>query len=171
MYRKIEKVEKEQHLSNIEKKLLDQGFTFERKDFNRPWGAFWVINEIHAKEFIKRYFPDINPNDLITGQKLSPKILYVNPNARLSWQYHFRRREIWRVIEGPVAVIRSKNNDEKEMEIFNKGEQLELAQGERHRLIGLDNEGIVSEIWIHTHPDNPSDEEDIVRLQDDFKRK
>ena len=35
-------------------------------------------------------------------------------------------------------------------------------------LIGLDNYSIVAEIWQHTDKNNPSDEEDIIRVQDDF---
>jgi hypothetical protein len=31
--------------------------------------------------------------------------------------------------------------------------------------------GIVAEIWMHTDENHPSDEEDIVRLEDDFARK
>jgi mannose-6-phosphate isomerase len=29
---------------------------------------------------------------------------------------------------------------------------------------------MIAEIWQHTDPENPSDENDIVRLQDDFGR-
>ena len=29
---------------------------------------------------------------------------------------------------------------------------------------------VVAEIWIHTDTDNPSDEFDIVRVQDDYDR-
>ena len=47
---------------------------------------------------------------------------------------------------------------------------IELQKEERHRLIGLSDFGIVAEIWIHTDPANPSDENDIVRLQDDYAR-
>ncbi len=36
--------------------------------------------------------------------------------------------------------------------------------------MGLDTFGIVAEIWQHTDPTNPSEEDDIVRLQDDFGR-
>ena len=39
-----------------------------------------------------------------------------------------------------------------------------------HRLVGLSNWGIIAEIWQHTDPEKPSDEEDIVRVQDDFGR-
>ena len=41
---------------------------------------------------------------------------------------------------------------------------------ERHRLVGLDKIGVVAEIWIHTDLNNPSDENDIVRISDDYKR-
>jgi mannose-6-phosphate isomerase len=50
------------------------------------------------------------------------------------------------------------------------GDQIKLRQGERHRLIGLDDYAIVAEIWQHSLKDQPSDEADIVRVQDDFGR-
>ena len=56
------------------------------------------------------------------------------------------------------------------METFKEGDQIHLKQGERHRLIGLKKQGLIAEIWLHTDPDHPSDEEDIVRVQDDFGR-
>ncbi len=43
-----------------------------------------------------------------------------------------------------------------------------LDQGERHRLIGLNEWDIIAEIWKHTDASNPSNEEDIIRLKDDF---
>ena len=45
-----------------------------------------------------------------------------------------------------------------------------MEMGERHRLVGLENWGVVAEFWQHTDPDHPSDEDDIVRVQDDYKR-
>jgi hypothetical protein len=50
-------------------------------------------------------------------------------------------------------------------------EVVSLQQGERHRLIGRHDWGVVAEIWMHTDPNHPSDEDDIVRLQDDYSRK
>ena len=38
---------------------------------------------------------------------MSPKILIVKPGARLSWQYHHRRAEIWQVYKGEVGIVRS----------------------------------------------------------------
>ena len=109
-------------------------------------------------------------NTLKIDGKLSPKILIVKPKARLSWQYHNRRAEIWQVYKGLAGIIRSYSNEENEMKVYKEGDQIELQQGERHRLIGLDGYCVVAEIWQHTDKDNPSDEEDIIRVQDDFGR-
>ena len=102
--------------------------------------------------------------------KLSPKILVVAPEKRLSWQYHNRRAEIWKLIGGTAAVITSSTDHENEKMYLKIGDIVQLKQGERHRLVGLETWGIVAEIWRHTDAENPSDEEDIVRLQDDFGR-
>ena len=154
----------------IDLKLMKHGFEFERTDFNRPWGGFFVIKESQSEAFMKMFFPNENCDDLTKGGKVSPKILVVAPNKRLSWQYHHRRSEVWRVIEGSVGVIRSDNNEEGNMIIFNTGDKIILKTGERHRLVGLNDFGIVAEIWQHTDENHPSNEEDIVRLQDDFGR-
>jgi len=54
--------------------------------------------------------------------------------------------------------------------IINEGGQLVLQQGERQPLIGLDDYSVVAEIWQHTDGNHPSDEDDIIRVQDDFGR-
>ena len=101
---------------------------------------------------------------------MSPKILIVAPGKRLSWQYHHRRAEIWRVIQGQAGVKRSPNDIEGALEVLNIEDTITLNQGERHRLIGLDSYAVIAEIWQHTEDSNPSDEDDIVRVQDDFGR-
>ena len=155
---------------NTEQELQDKNYRFERTDFNRPWGGFFVIDERDAPQFAREYFPDLNEEELIGGRKVSPKILLVAPNKRLSWQYHHRRSEVWRVLEGPVGIMRSDTDEQTTVEHYQPGDVITLKKGERHRLVGLDDWGKVAEIWQHTDPDHPSDEEDIVRLQDDFGR-
>ena len=150
--------------------LVEAGFDIERKDLERPWGGFFVINESQAKAFTEKYFPDLDAADLIEGRKVSPKILLVAPNKRLSWQYHHRRAEVWRVVEGTVGIIRSDTDKLGKLLTYNKGDTVVLAKGERHRLVGLETWGKIAEIWQHTDPAYPSDENDIVRLQDDFGR-
>ena len=155
---------------NIENKIKSVGFTIISKDFTRPWGGFLVIDEIQAQEFSNKFFKGLDVNTLKVGGKLSPKILIVKPAARLSWQYHNRRAEIWQIYKGSVGIIRSDTDIENEMKVYSEGDQIILQQGERHRLIGLDDYCVVAEIWQHTDKDNPSDEDDIIRVQDDFGR-
>lgn len=151
--------------------LMNQlGFTIIKEDLHRPWGGFYVIDEQQAKKFALYFFPEENFEQLNISGKLSPKILMVAPGKRLSWQYHHRRAEIWRCIDGEVAVATSHSDEETEKHHLKKGDIIKLKQGLRHRLIGLNTWGVVAEIWQHTNADNPSDEDDIVRLQDDFGR-
>ena len=158
------------YFNKTEELIKSLGFRVVSKDFQRPWGGFLVIDEDQAQDFSNQFFKGINIEELKISGKLSPKILIVNSEARLSWQYHKRRAEIWRVYKGEVGIIRSEDDIQKEIEIYSEGDQITLKQGERHRLIGLDNYGVVAEIWQHTDKNNPSDEEDIVRVQDDFGR-
>ena len=155
---------------NIQNQLETNHFTIVSKDHNRPWGGFFVIAEEQAQEFANQYFDGLDVSTLKRGGALSPKILVVAPNKRLSWQYHHRRAEIWRFIQGQAGIKRSVTDTEGELEILNVGDTITLQQGERHRLIGLEDYAVIAEIWQHTDANHPSDEEDIVRVQDDFGR-
>ena len=154
----------------VKKHIESFGYQIVDFDFERPWGGFLVVNETQAQKFANQFFDGIAIERLKIGGKLSPKILIVSPDSRLSWQYHHRRAEVWRVYQGTVGIIRSNDNDQKPILTLNEGDQVRLNQGERHRLIGFDQQAVVAEIWQHTDPNNPSNEEDIVRLQDDFGR-
>lgn len=102
-------------LKKIKKKLLNHQFELINIDKNRPWGVFFVIDENQAQKFSDIFFDGLNVSNLKIAGKLSPKILIVNSKQRLSWQYHIKRAEIWRVIEGEVGVIRSFTDEEGEM--------------------------------------------------------
>lgn len=162
--------EKTEIFDKIEQFLTSEGFNLVAKDDSRPWGGFFVIDENQAQDFANRFFDGIDVETLKIGGKLSPKILLVAPNARLSWQYHHRRAEIWQVLEGNVGIKTSDNDQEGELKTYQPKDRIKLQQGERHRLIGLEGWGVVAEIWQHTDAENPSDEDDIVRVQDDFGR-
>ena len=127
--------------------------------------------KIRRKHLLISIFLVLDAEELRKSGRLSPKILMVKPGVRLSWQYHKRRAEIWRVVEGPVGIVRSATDEEGELVRFEAGETIVLEKGERHRLIGLEGWGVVAEFWQHTDPDHPSDEDDIVRVQDDYARK
>jgi mannose-6-phosphate isomerase len=156
--------------SKIEQDIKSLNFIISSKDFNRPWGGFLIIDETQSQEFSNKFFEGLDVNTLKIGGKLSSKILIVKPAVRLSWQYHNRRAEIWQIHKGSAGIIRSNTDTENEMEVYNEGDQIILQQGERHRLIGLDDYCVVAEIWQHTDKNNPSDEDDIIRVQDDFGR-
>lgn len=154
----------------IEKYLAGLSLKIVSRDVKRPWGGFFVIDEAQARQFAELFFPGVDFSSLQISEKLSPKILVVEPNKRLSWQYHYRRAEIWRAISGKVGVVTSMTDEEAETVHINPGQEIRLSQGQRHRLMGLAGWGVVAEIWQHTDAQNPSDENDIVRLQDDFGR-
>lgn len=157
--------------------LSGKNIEISSRDTERPWGGFLVIDEKSTEHFIDAFFPEYSATNYNSKKKeglrdgqLSPKILIVAPHKRLSWQYHHRRAEIWTLLEGEAAIIVSNTDKENDRIILEEGKIIEIRQGERHRLIGLNDWGIIAEIWRHTDPANPSDENDIVRVQDDFGR-
>jgi mannose-6-phosphate isomerase len=154
----------------IQNQLEAHHFEIVSKDHHRPWGGFFVIAEDQSQDFANQYFDGLEVSTLKRGGALSPKILVVAPDKRLSWQYHHRRAEIWRVVQGQAGIKRSTNDTEGKLELLNIGDTVTLQQGERHRLIGLSDYAVIAEIWQHTDGNHPSDEEDIVRVQDDFGR-
>ena len=154
---------------NIEDELNNLGFQIVDSNFEKPWGAYFCIDEKQVQYFSDKFFNGIDVDSLKVKNKLSPKILIVKPNVRLSWQYHNRRAEIWQVYKGQVGVVQSDTDIENEIKNYIPGDQIKLNKGERHRLVGLADYGVVAEIWQHTHG-NPSDEDDIIRIQDDFNR-
>ena len=158
------------YLTEIEQKIKSFGFEVTSKDFQRPWGGFLIISEEQSQEFADKFFDGINIENIKIGGKLSPKILVVKPNSKLSWQYHRRRAEIWKVFKGEVGVSRSFDDNQKPLIKLIPGDQIRLKKRERHRLIGLSDFAVIAEIWQHTDPNNPSDENDIVRLSDDYGR-
>ena len=163
-------LEKETVFKQMEAFLRIENLTVIQQDQTRPWGGFFVIDERQAQSFATQFFPHLKMSEIQITNKLSPKILIVAPQKRLSWQYHNRRSEVWTVLSGSVGVKTSATDQEGELQTLIQGTFIQLNKGERHRLIGLETWGIVAEIWQHTDPENPSNEEDIVRLQDDFGR-
>ena len=162
--------EKSEVFEKVQGHLEGLGFKIVSKDVNRPWGGFFVLDEEQAEKFGKHYFPGIEIKSLKISGKLSPKILMVESNKRLSWQYHHRRAEIWKLVSGTAGVVTSRTNQLGPLKKLELNEIIRLDQGQRHRLVGLNGWGMIAEIWQHTDAANPSDENDIVRVEDDFGR-
>ncbi|RZK62205.1 MAG: phosphoheptose isomerase [Hymenobacter sp.] len=156
--------------AQVAAQLHQQELVIVQQDQTRPWGGFFVLEKSQAQQFADLYFDGLAVDSLRIAGQLSPKVLLVAPQQRLSWQYHHRRAEIWQVVQSPVGVATSDTDAESKARRYEAGERLVLRQGKRHHLVGLESWGIVAKVWQHTDPAHPSDESDIVRVQDDFGR-
>lgn len=163
---------KDQIKSEVRKDLENRKIKIEGEDFERPWGGFFKIDSSSLNDFLSVYFSGVEMPFDVTKLNVSPKILVVAPGKKLSWQSHERRSELWRVVRGPVGIYTSPTDEQPdEMTVYNDDDLIEMKLGTRHRLAGTKDWGIVAEIWIHKFPFNPSNEEDIRRISDDFGRR
>jgi mannose-1-phosphate guanylyltransferase len=109
---------------------------------HRPWGTYTVLEE--------------HP-----GYKV--KQITVRPGAKLSLQYHHHRSEHWIVVSGKATVT----VDDKTFEL-QANESTYIPKEAKHRLQNSYSEDlIIIEAQVGTY----LGEDDIVRLQDDYKRK
>jgi len=105
----------------------------------RPWGRFEKFHE---------------------NKPCTVKLIYVDPNSRLSFQYHKNRTELWKVIRGTASVQLDDDNL-----ILGEGDTLVIPRKAKHRL-GARAEGcVILEIAY-----GKFSESDIVRIEDDYKR-
>jgi mannose-6-phosphate isomerase len=88
------------------------------------------------------------------------KLIYVNANSRLSLQYHKKRSEFWKVIKGTAAV-----EIDKKTIVLKEGETITIPRQAKHRVLALESDCIILEIAYGRF-----DENDIVRLEDDYQR-
>ncbi|MCT7530909.1 mannose-1-phosphate guanylyltransferase/mannose-6-phosphate isomerase [Aliarcobacter cryaerophilus] len=108
---------------------------------NRPWGTYTVLEESN-------------------GYKI--KRIEVKPNSRLSLQKHKFRNEHWVVISGVATV----EIDDKKF-LLNENESTYIKAGQIHRLYNDTNKPLVI---IEVQVGSYTGEDDIIRLEDDFKR-
>lgn len=158
---------------DVARALEVAGYDIALFDYERPWGGFNQLENSNADRFVEEFFPDLTPEEARLGNpnsELSPKILTVAPEQRLSWQYHDRRAERWAYLtEG--GYFKSLTDEQGELQTAQPGEVVQFEKSERHRLVGaVGHYTLVAEIWQHTDTKNLSNEEDIVRLADDYKR-
>jgi mannose-6-phosphate isomerase len=88
------------------------------------------------------------------------KLIYVNANSRLSLQYHKKRSEFWKVIKGTAVV-----EIDKKTIVLREGETITIPRQAKHRVLALESDCIILEIAYGRF-----DENDIVRLEDDYQR-
>lgn len=165
--------DKQAYLAKLRTLVVAAGYDIVEEFGDKPWGGMFRLRSDQAPTFIAEFFPGLSVEEAtrgVVGAELSPKFLIVMPGQRLSWQYHFRRAERWNFLTSG-AYRRSETDEEGERVETDPGEVVQFETGERHRLEGMSSEVvIVAEIWQHTDPKNHSDEDDIVRVSDDYRR-
>ena len=152
------------------------GLTLAEVNGAKPWGGYLRFTQDSLAAFRSAYWGDVEVKLPDDETSVDPKVLLVAPQQMLSLQWHRRRAELWRVIDGPVRIIVGsswndlKKNLKDRKQVFDTGEAIYIPQRQWHRLIGLGGWGRVAEIWQHTDPHHPSDEDDIVRQHDIYGR-
>lgn len=108
---------------------------------HRPWGTYTILED--------------SP-----GYKI--KRIEVKPGKRLSLQKHFHRNEHWIVVSGTATVTVGDT-----IKIVRPNESTYIKMGEIHR---LENKGKIPVVLIEAQVGEYTGEDDIVRIEDDFKR-
>ena len=88
------------------------------------------------------------------------KLIYINANSRLSLQYHRKRSEFWKILKGTVKM-----QLEEKLIVLKEGETIEIPKNAKHRVEAIQGNSIILEISYGEFNEN-----DIVRLEDNYKR-
>jgi len=107
----------------------------------RPWGRFFVLHDEPTYKL---------------------KRIEVDTGGRLSYQYHYKRSEVWTVVEGTGTITLDGVAKE-----YSAGETIIIPQGTKHR---IENKGIQKVVFIEVQTGIYFGEDDIVRLEDDYNR-
>tara|TARA_B100000676_G_scaffold190360_1_gene187215 strand:- start:367 stop:732 length:366 start_codon:yes stop_codon:yes gene_type:complete len=108
------------------------------KEF-RPWGWFRVLQR---------------------GKNYCVKQLWVEPDMRISLQFHRYRTEDWIVVQGDGII--TQNNLETKAKV---GDKFFIGIEQRHRITGGEKGITIIEVQR-----GDCREDDIVRLEDDYNR-
>ena len=139
----ISKKGSSQKVKNVVAKLKEQKSELHNIHLtgHRPWGTYTVLEDT-------------------SGYKI--KRIEVKPGKRLSLQKHFHRNEHWIVVSGTATVTVGD-----ETKLIRPNESTYIKMGEIHRLA---NEGIIPVVLIEAQVGEYTGEDDIMRIEDDFKR-
>lgn len=111
------------------------------KQVDKPWGNYQLLH---------------------TEQGFQVKRILVNSKCRLSLQKHARRAEKWTVVQGSgVAVLEGREIP------VSAGSTVDVGVGETHRMW---NTGKTPLVFIEVQIGDYLGEDDIVRIEDDYKR-
>ncbi len=139
----ISKKGSSQKVKNVvnELKGKDINLTLSHTLVHRPWGTYETLTE---------------------GSGYKIKKIVVKPGKRLSLQKHFHRSEHWVVVSGTAQVQVGDS-----IYLVRPNESTYIKVGQVHR---LSNPGKIPVVLIETQVGEYTNEDDIVRLEDDYKR-
>ena len=108
----------------------------------RPWGWFDLLEESQINTY-------------------KVKTIYIKPNHQFSLQRHTQRQEFWVVVEGDAIVTTSTYKCDVKC-----GDHIHIRKNEIHRM----SAGEFGIKFIEVQVGSVCDEDDIVRLEDDYGR-
>jgi mannose-1-phosphate guanylyltransferase/mannose-6-phosphate isomerase len=109
---------------------------------HRPWGSYQSLDR---------------------GDRYQVKRIVVKPAGRLSLQLHHHRAEHWVVVRGTARVVVGQ-----ETKIIHENESIYIPIGSQHR---LENPGKIDLELIEVQTGSYLGEDDIVRIEDDYRRR
>jgi mannose-1-phosphate guanylyltransferase/mannose-6-phosphate isomerase len=108
---------------------------------HRPWGSYQSLD---------------------VGDRYQVKRIVVKPRGRLSLQLHHHRAEHWVVVRGTARVVVGN-----ETKVVHENESVYIPLGSPHR---LENPGKIDLELIEVQTGSYLGEDDIVRIEDDYRR-
>jgi mannose-1-phosphate guanylyltransferase/mannose-6-phosphate isomerase len=109
---------------------------------HRPWGSYQSLDQ---------------------GDRYQVKRIVVKPAGRLSLQLHHHRAEHWVVVRGTARIVVGPDT-----KIVHENESIYIPIGSQHR---LENPGKIDLELIEVQTGSYLGEDDIVRIEDDYRRK
>lgn len=120
---------------------IRSGMVMHYYDVTRPWGEYEVMHE---------------------DDNCKVKKIIVNPNSKLSYQYHDKRKEQWVVVKGILTVVR----EDIEYDL-QPGDSIFIDCGEKHRAWNKTDKPVE---FIEVQTGTYFGEDDITRIEDDYGR-
>ena len=115
--------------------------TEDHLNVHRPWGSYQSLDQ---------------------GDRYQVKRIVVKPAGRLSLQLHHHRAEHWVVVRGTARVVVGQ-----ETKVIHENESIYIPIGSPHR---LENPGKIDLELIEVQTGSYLGEDDIVRIEDDYRR-
>jgi len=107
----------------------------------RPWGSYEILLDSDACK-VKR--------------------ITVSPGEKLSYQYHYKRSEVWTFVSG-AGILTLEDEDMPVCE----GSVVQIAKEQKHRVY---NDGPFDLVFVEVQLGSYFGEDDIVRLEDSYGR-